>query len=183
MFQEDSGMDQSDFSRRILAAHLPRYEEFPAIELYLDQILKLVNDACEPFLFGAAEKPLTGTMVNNYVKHGVLPSPRKKLYHREHLTKLIFITIMKSVFSMPEIKKIFELLADRDPVRIYNRFCAELETLSECIFLSKLTPMPEDPDSVFLRVMVSAAVSKLYVQVSLPETREKADKNEKQKNA
>ena len=59
---------------KILEFKMPRYEELPAIELYIDQVLKYIETVFEPLEICKDEKPLTASMVNNYVKKGVVPA-------------------------------------------------------------------------------------------------------------
>ena len=46
---------------------------------------------------------LTNSMINNYVKNGVLPHPEKKKYSRQHLAALITICMLKQVLTIPDI--------------------------------------------------------------------------------
>ncbi|NCB52035.1 MAG: DUF1836 domain-containing protein [Clostridia bacterium] len=99
---------------------LPRWDELPDFDLYMDQVLAFVAK----YLPDREEKPLTSSMVNNYVKMGVMPAPVKKKYSRIHIAHLIVICIMKSALSISAICRVIEneLLADSDE-KFYNRFC------------------------------------------------------------
>ena len=156
--------------------HLPKYSELPSIELYLDQVLRVVNDAVRPYIFSEKDAPLTGTMVNNYVKHGVLPAPQKKLYQKEHLAKLIVITIMKSVYSIPEITRFFEISAQADLAKLYDLFCNEVNTVYKSIFSGQVPEGSAEPTIAFLRIMAASAMGKLYVQKMLGEPAESKKK-------
>ena len=46
--------------------HCPRYEEFPAVELYAEQVLSLIKDYLA--IFSGDTPLLTSNMINNYVK-------------------------------------------------------------------------------------------------------------------
>lgn len=52
---------------------LPRYEQIPDVGLYLEQTVRYVNS----FLAPLGEVELTASMASNYVKHKLLPAPRK----------------------------------------------------------------------------------------------------------
>ena len=86
----EAGAAFDDFVRTL---HLPRYAELPDIELYMDQVLTYIDDRLQP-LFPADEKLLTSSMVNNYVKQRLIPTPSHKRYGREHVALLIFICLM-----------------------------------------------------------------------------------------
>ena len=52
---------------------LPRYDAIPTRGLYLEQTIKYINSYLAPL--GCME--LTGSMVSNYVKKGLIPAPVK----------------------------------------------------------------------------------------------------------
>jgi len=51
---------------------------------------------------------LTKTMINNYVKSGVLPPPVNKKYSKQHLIMLIFIYYFKGILPVSEVKKMLD---------------------------------------------------------------------------
>ena len=87
----------------------PKWEDIPNIDLYLDQVLLYVNQVCAP-ISPDKDKGLTASMVNNYVKHGYLTKPDKKIYQRRQIARLIAITTLKSVFSIQEIAQTLNTL-------------------------------------------------------------------------
>ena len=100
----------------------PKWEEIPSINLYLDQVLLYVNQICPP-VSPDKEKGLTASMVNNYVKHGYLTKPEKKKYQRHQIARLIAITTLKSVFSIPEIAQTLNTLqTETNSEQLYNAF-------------------------------------------------------------
>mgnify|MGYP001711743545 FL=1 len=52
------------------------------------------------------DKILTKTMINNYAKNNLLPSPEKKRYSKDHLLMLIFIYYFKNILSITDIQKL-----------------------------------------------------------------------------
>ena len=118
------------WDRYIKELHLPRYDELPSLELYMDQVIVLLNQYLRHFVFAASEdKLITPSMVNNYVKQQVLVPSEKKKYRREHLARLITISVLKRVLSVAEIKFVFSQL-DRlgDTSTGYDLFCTQLES-------------------------------------------------------
>lgn len=92
---------------KLRAVHLPRWKELPDIELYMDQVLALMTK----YMQGVADeedKLLTASMVNNYVKMGLVPAPVKKRYSRSHLARLVIICVMKQVVPMAMIGSFIE---------------------------------------------------------------------------
>ena len=48
---------------------LPRWEELPELELYMDQVITLVDRYLSPLIEDEKHQLLSSAMVNNYVKH------------------------------------------------------------------------------------------------------------------
>lgn len=108
--------------------HIARYEELPKIELYLDQVLAIVTEELA-FMQLGDEKILTGSMVNNYVKQGLVPAPYKKRYTRRHVAFLLFICSLKRVLSINQIADILTLLhaAHIDEMHAYDDLISAFE--------------------------------------------------------
>lgn len=108
--------------------HLPRWEELPDIELYMDQVITLIERYLSPLVGQADNKVITPAMINNYVKLDIMPKPMKKKYERVHLAHLIVVTILKQVLLIPEVKQGIYLQAKIDGISgAYNLFCQEQE--------------------------------------------------------
>lgn len=106
---------------------LPRWDALPDLELYMDQVLSLVGRYLDGYP-GFDGKGLTGSMVNNYVKLGVMPAPVKKKYTRTHLAHLLIICVLKPVLPIPSIRRLIEAgLAQQDERALYDSFCALME--------------------------------------------------------
>lgn len=121
-------------AERMRALHITRIDEMPRIELYLDQVLTLVTQELE-FMQVPGDTTVTGSMVNNYVKQGVIPAPRKKRYTRRHLGALLFVCAFKRVFSIAQVKQLMERIyaSGVDLAWLYDETCDLLErSLSAC---------------------------------------------------
>ncbi len=111
--------------------HLPRYAQIPNVGLYLEQTTKYINQAAAPL--GCAE--LTGSMVSNYVKKGIVSRPQKKLYDADLIAHLMVITLLKNILSIEEIHTLFcmqEGVYSNETA--YDYFCAELENMLLYVF-------------------------------------------------
>ncbi|MDT2828070.1 MAG: DUF1836 domain-containing protein [Enterococcus viikkiensis] len=103
---------------------LPRWDELPELELYMDQVITIVDRYLSPLIEDEKHPLLSSAMVNNYVKHKLVPPPVKKRYNRNHLAYLIAITLLKQVFSIPNINELIQMqLAIYEPQEAYNNFC------------------------------------------------------------
>ena len=80
---------------------IPLWNELPELDLYMDQIIVLM----EKYLGTTAkDKLITSSMINNYVKLGIIPPPQKKKYSKIHIAYLIIICSLKQVMPIPDIK-------------------------------------------------------------------------------
>ena len=115
-------------ARRMREAHIARIDELPRIELYLDQVLTLVSESLS-FMASPGEEIVTGSMVNNYVKQRVVPAPVRRRYTRRHVATLTFVCAFKCVFSINEIKALYEACIDCgvDVARAYDGLAGALE--------------------------------------------------------
>lgn len=126
------------FDSFVRTLHLPRYAELPDIELYMDQVLTYIDDRLRP-LFPADEKLLTSSMVNNYVKQKLIPTPSHKRYNREHVALLIFICLMKRTVSMADIQRLFAVQsATHSTERAYDFFCTAAEESLRALFCGEV---------------------------------------------
>ncbi|SUP52922.1 Domain of uncharacterised function (DUF1836) [Weissella viridescens] len=60
---------------------LPRWDTLPGIDLYLDQVIELINGYLAPVTPADEKKILTASMLNNYVKQDLMPAPIKRSIH------------------------------------------------------------------------------------------------------
>ncbi|SEK17662.1 protein of unknown function [Pseudobutyrivibrio ruminis] len=88
-------------------------EDIPNIDLYMDQVLTFLDQELGTVREATEDKAMTKTMINNYTKNQILPSPEKKKYSRDHMLNLIFIYYLKNFLSMKEIKNILDPINTR----------------------------------------------------------------------
>lgn len=150
--------------------HLPTWEEIPNINLYMDQVVSLLENYLSNFIKPENENDtqiITKTMINNYVKHGVVKPPISKKYTREHIAYLFVVFILKQIYSMEEIKKLLALAIQTSPIdQSYNRFCSELEKAIKMTFSGEnyINNNRLSNEQYILRNVVQSFANKLYVQ-------------------
>ena len=88
-------------------------DDIPNIELYMDQVTTFMDEHLKSYKRFDDDKLLTKTMINNYTKNNLLPSPNKKKYSKEHMLLLIFIYYFKSFLSISDIQTIFGPLTEK----------------------------------------------------------------------
>lgn len=91
-----------------------RADEIPAIDLYMDQVLTFMGERLRRTARKSdADKLLTKTMINNYVKNKVMIPPVKKKYGRDHILLLMVIYYMKNFLAIDDIRKIVGPVSDK----------------------------------------------------------------------
>ncbi len=159
---------------KIKQFHLPKYEDIPDVGLYLDQTVKYINT----FFVALPNVELTSSMVSNYVKKGLIDRPIKKVYHRDQICYLFFITIAKTVLTMENIQLLFDIQKKvYDERTAYEYLREESQNVIEYVF-----SMKEDLDVVgytntkekdMLRNTIIAMVHKIYLELCFEVIREK----------
>ena len=113
---------------------LPEWDDLPQIDLYLDQVIALVNQYLGFFVYDPTEeKLLTPSMVNNYVKLRLIPPPSRKKYARKHIALLLMICTFKPSLSMAAMS--FMLPPDDEALihEEYARFTASYLRISRYV--------------------------------------------------
>lgn len=151
--------------RDIEHTRLPRYQEIPDVGLYLNQAVKYINDIIYPLL----QTTVTETMVSNYVKMHLVPSPVKKRYGREQICHLLFIAMGKTILSLDNIHLMLQMqLATHETREAYTYFCREFENQVRLSFgLEPLTPelnQEGGDEKRLLRRMIAALAQKIYLE-------------------
>lgn len=108
---------------------LPRWNELPDLDIYMDQVISLMARYFDGYP-GGDDKGITSSMVNNYVKLGIMPAPKSKKYNREHLAHLIIICVLKTVMPIGQIGQVISEKVGNDSSyeSLYNRFCDYYES-------------------------------------------------------
>ncbi len=120
--------DLREWATHISEVEMIPWDSFPELDLYMDQVITMMNRQLEP-LYVDSDRPLTPSMINNYVKDGVMPRPSHKKYTREHLTVLSLICMLKPEFTLPEIRELVTALSGFYPTEeLYRAFCESQAT-------------------------------------------------------
>lgn len=98
---------------------LPSWEELSPLDLYMDQVIDEINQ----YILPLTDTSITKTMINSYVKKGLVNKPIKKRYSRINIAQIVVVSLMKSAFSLDTINRGIQL--SRDNVKIpdnYSKF-------------------------------------------------------------
>ncbi|MBQ8073630.1 MAG: DUF1836 domain-containing protein [Clostridia bacterium] len=98
---------------------LPEWNTLPDFGLYKDQMISFVNRAL-PSLSGKLD--LTASMINNYVKAGLIDRPVGKKYSRESLAQLFMVILLKLTTPMDTVKTLLHPKDGTETQALYTLF-------------------------------------------------------------
>ncbi len=153
---------------------LPAWDELPTLELYMDQVVIVLNEYLGIYSAGDDDKAVTQAMVNNYVKQKLIPPPVKKKYGRVHLSLLMMICTLKQTLSIPHVKSMLPGWEEDEVRRFYTRFISvqkgfgsyfatQVRTIAQPIFDENGTADDEITDFM-IRSSVASCYSKLLTE-------------------
>ena len=146
---------------------LPRFHEIPDVGFYLEQTTRYISQLLEPL----GEGNVTGSMISNYVKKGLVANPVKKRYNREQIAYLIFVALAKNVLSLDILNQFIQMQKRTySAEKAYDYFCNELENMIAFVFGQKLTledvGEDETAEKEMLRTTIIAIAYKIYLERS-----------------
>lgn len=101
------------------------FDALPDIDLYKDQVLTYMQ---RQQVLADSNDELTGAMINNYIKSGLLPRPTGKRYTKQHLAYLTAICQLKQLFCVADVDKLLKVQPDlSNTEEFYNRYTAALD--------------------------------------------------------
>ncbi|MBE6826039.1 MAG: DUF1836 domain-containing protein [Ruminococcus sp.] len=173
--QDDFRADYRKMSEKLRDFRLPVWEEFPDLELYMDQMIVLLNRYLTFDEELAEERTITASMINNYVKMRIMPPPVKKKYGRAHLAYLVIICSLKDALGISVIQKIFppgmegEVLRDRYNAFVRNQeksyhYVADNIDLVALPLLQEQERVSERIHDLVMQVGVSASITKALTE-------------------
>ena len=161
---------------------LPRYEEIPNVGLYLEQTAKYISE----YTSQLGDLAVTGSMISNYVKKGLVANPVKKQYSREQIAYLFFIAVGKSVLSMEDIRLLFQLQKESyTPQQAYDYFCTELQNVLLFVFGLKdgldNVGVTNTETKNLLRTTIITVAHKVYLDKAFALIHEEAEEDQKER--
>ena len=171
-FDQELLLEQSytEICEKLASHRLPRWEALPDIELYMDQVVAVMEKALSIYNTESEDnRIITPSIINNYVKLKIIPAPIKKRYNKEHLAYLVMICILKQTLAISSIVKMINLQLEKKSVKqLYNEFCTIYENVIPFVSmedigregeLSKAEEIPEDSDDINAFILKSAILS------------------------
>jgi len=173
---------------RLEGTSAPGWDELPGIELYMDQVLTMLERQSSGYRAKDDARSLTASMVNNYVKDGTIQRPVKKKYNKDHIANLIMLDTAKQVLPISDISKLLNAkgaeISTEEKYRVYLKLQKEAcESVAEKVH-EAMDYMGDQCDSTQMfmlasklaleaNIMVSA--SKMLIREILTEPEEKAE--------
>lgn len=169
------------------ALHFPRWQELPEFDLYMDQVIALAEKYLA-VLSPDNKELITPSMINNYVKSGVLPPPKNKKYNRTHLALLMIICSTKSVLEISTISSIVNNITEKSDVgNVLDRFAEMYESsISTAVKRAKAIASASESEDVLSVIAIENAVNAgaartvaLYAYKGIQSERKEPDKEDK----
>ena len=136
---------------------LPEWERLPDLGLYMDQVVTLIDRL---FSMRLPKGETTRSMVNNYVKSGLVPRPVGKKYDRDHLARLLMVCVLKQALSMEGIGRLLDALCEEGIRGGYERFRKRLEEIEEA-FAAGRNDMNTENEPAVERALSAAIMASL----------------------
>lgn len=132
----------AELKQRLEEERPMRWDTFPDISLYMDQIISYMTRQLITYEEG---ETLTPAMVNNYIKDGLLPRADGKKYGKAHLGYLTAICALKQVLSVKETRALIAAGGKgREPENLYAYFFQELSIALDCTAEALDPDLPEE---------------------------------------
>lgn len=153
--------------------------ELPQIELYMDQVLTILEQQLKSYKIEPDEKIMTKTMVNNYVKSNLMEKPIKKKYSREHMMQLVMIYYLKSILTFTELDMFFKTAIHQYGNSLEALYRDFIEVHEEVIEETKIKTNELDKKEgrhhlkELMKMIITADVNKRVAEGILKEIKEK----------
>lgn len=164
---------KGEIKQELLNFKCPRWQDLPDFDIYMDQVIFYINQQLAALFISDADKPITSSMVNNYVKNSIVKPPIKKHYKRYHLAFLIVVTILKRVYTLNEISQMIAIqtrMKNSNLEAAYDTFAVYFEeTLHDILENDGISSVAKDgnPYQTLLMNIIQSVVLKIYAQTEL----------------
>lgn len=161
-----------DSSLQKVAIHV---SDLPALELYIDQVITLIEQGYAMNRRAPEEKSLTKMMINNYSKAGLVRPIKGKRYAKEHIVQMLIIYALKGTLSMNDIKSVLDTLyaqPEFDAAALFDGYESALEKQKQALtslesLLAASTLLEEAPPSDrFASLMAVCSMSEALSQLA-----------------
>jgi len=152
---------------KIIEFKLIEKDDIPKIPLYMDQVTGYLDELFKPIKRHGDEKTLTKTMINNYVKAGLISNPQKKKYDQEQIMQLIMIYLLKNTVQIQEIDTI--LKSETNKTVLYNHFRKHFDEASTQLSADTEKNSKSEKIDQILSLLISSSIQKKYAELLIDE--------------
>lgn len=166
--QFDSGILKQSLakSEQVIGDYsLPKWEDLTPVDLYMDQVIALLNQ----YLTQDDDKEVTPSMINNYVKMGLILPPNRKKYGKIQIACLLIICSLKATLEIASIQRLLPDVKDEQEVKLaYNSFVTSRQNAKEaCVkYIHKLESDPQNNDYM-MQFAVYSSLLKRFAQKTM----------------
>ena len=147
----------------------PKWDELPEFELYMDQVIAIVNR----YMGNMAdlmndEKIITQAMINNYVKNKLIPPPIKKRYSKIHIAALLIICSCKQSMNISSIMAFLDFESDETMKVCYENFLANRNSVIQemkKLIDTKVKTIDKDQTAELIRMAQKSALRSGYYKI------------------
>ena len=174
-----------EFAREYRDFEATSWDSLPDIELYMEQITGYLNRQLRVQTRQDREdsQVLTSSMINNYVKSGLITRPIQKRYDREQLAQLYMLCSMKQILNIPDAAALIRYLTSKEhPIsEVYDAFVSDQHDINEGVadVLEQVGGVKSEYDLLKIAVglVLNAAAERLAAEriISLFRCREERD--------
>ena len=192
IFKGKTAMKKNEFltsCESVGKLHFPRWNELPEFELYMDQVIALAEKYLA-VLTPDNKGLLTPSMINNYVKSGVLPPPKNKKYNREHLAMVMIICTAKTVLEISAVSDVIRKMVSSVGIeKTFDGFAEMYETaIATAAKKARLAAIASDSDDILSFIAIENAMTAsaartvaLYAYHNVAEKQETDEMTDKEK--
>ncbi|MCF6166357.1 BS ykrK family protein [Furfurilactobacillus rossiae] len=162
----DSFNDYHKWEQHLAEVKLPKWDELPKFDLYMDQVVAYVNDTLGPLDVDS----VTPAMINNYVKHNIILAPVKKKYQVMQVADILLIGLLKPTYSMDTIRQgMDQVTTSLFPKRAYDTF---IDLMLAGLQGTLSTDAATNLNDQMMKIAVNAVLDKMKSEKLLALTKE-----------
>ena len=147
----------------------PKWDELPEFELYMDQVIAIVNR----YMGNMADlmndvNIITQAMINNYVKNKLIPPPIKKRYSKIHIAALLIICSCKQSMNISSIMAFLDFEIDETMKVCYENFLANRNSVIQemkKLIDTKVKTIDKDQTAELIRMAQKSALRSGYYKI------------------
>ncbi|MDR2157628.1 MAG: DUF1836 domain-containing protein [Clostridiales Family XIII bacterium] len=124
-------------------------EDFPDMELYADQVAELINARLAVY---GKKRLLTASMINDFVKKGLLRAPQKKKYDRGQMIMMELILCLRAAYTPEDVAAVMRPFVENSKTVFDEKI--DFESLYKALFPLYMQQRREAADRIVARVDV-----------------------------